>query len=324
MTPNLQTAEKILLVAPHRLGDSLFATPGIRALHLAKPTAQIDVVALSSLSYELFMTNTCVNNIYRAEDYPIEKLAANYDIILPLQNIIKVQEYLNNAENTLILPRYTGAFHYSENFYRFILQHLPHAAQFSLEQYELNFTAQDEMHVDALLKTIPQTPKPFILAVHMGCHQVAKEGQRLIYKLLPFLAAKDSRSWSFKRFDQLLQRLLKAYPNLYIVLTGSASERFTANSLTANQRMLNLMGDTNVTQLAALLKRCQLLLTGDTGPMHVACAVDLPMVLLCGKTDPAHTGPFPKKTHHTIIQKNGMENISVNDAYDAIARALLL
>lgn len=318
MTPNLQTAKKILLVAPHRLGDSLFATPGIRALHLAKPDARIDVVALSPLSYELFTHSCCVNKTYRAEDYPIEKLAADYDVILPLQNIAKVQEYLNHSPRALILPRYTGAFHYSENFYRFIAQNLPQATQFPPENYELNFTAQDEAHVDSLLKNIPQTPKPFLLAVHMGCHQVAKEGRHFLYKIFPFLAAKDSRSWSFKRYDQLLQQLLNHYPNLYIVLTGSASERFAANSLTTHPRILNLMGETNVAQLAALLKRCHLLLTGDTGPMHVACAVDLPMVLLCGKTDPAHTGPFPTKEHHTIIQKNGMENISVADAYAAI------
>lgn len=316
MTPNLKTAEKILLVAPHRLGDSLFATPGIRALRRAKPQAKIDVVALSSLSYQLFSTNTCINQYFSAEEFPIEKLAAHYDIILPLQNIIKVQEYLNHTPRALVLPRYTGTFHYSENFYRFIVQHLPEAAQFPLEPYELNFTTNDIAHIDSLLKIIPS--HSFILAVHMGCHKVAKEGKRFLSKLFPFLAAKESRSWSFKRFDQLIQRLLKNYPNLHIVLTGSASEAYAAKSLTKHSNIINLMGKTNVTQLAALLSRCQLLLTGDTGPMHIACAVSLPLVLLCGMTDPAHTGPYPPLSHHKIIQKNGMKNISVEEVYQSI------
>jgi len=85
---------------------------------------------------------------------------------------------------------------------------------------------------------------------------------------------------------------------------------------------VNLIGKTNVGQLAAVFKRCNLLLTGDTGPMHVACAVDLPMVLLCGKTDPAHTGPYPLRAHHTIIKKDGMDNISVDEVYQAVVRYL--
>ncbi len=316
---NLQTAEKILLIAPHRLGDTLFATPGIRILRRTKPNAQIDAVTLSSLSYESLVNNTCINTVYQPEQELIEKLAANYDVVLPLQNIKKMQEYVGNIPNVLMLPRYTGAFHYTQNFYRFVLQHLPQAAQFPLEGYELNFTAQDQSFSDSLLKPIVKTPKSFLLAVHMGCHKIAK-GQSFFSKLFPFLATKDSRSWPFKRFNQLIQRLLENYPESYVVLTGAASERFAANSLKSHPRILNLMGSTNVTQLAALLKHCQLLLTGDTGPMHVACAVDLPIVLLCGETDPAQTGPYPQKNHHTIIQKNSMKNISVNEVYEAVIK----
>ena len=318
----LQAAEKILLVAPHRLGDTLFATPGIRALRLAKPQAQIDAIALSELSHELLSRNACINTLYRAQDQPIEQLAAGYDAILPLQNINHTATYLNDIPKVLMLPRYSGAFHYSENFYRFVLQHLPQAAERPLEPYELNLTAEDFVQADELLKNIPATSDPFIIALHMGCHQISKKGQRWLYKLFPFLTTQDTRSWSFKRFDQLVQRVLKQSPSVYVVLTGSPSEAFAAEALTAHPRIVNLIGRTNVGQLAAVLKRAQLLLTGDTGPMHVACAVGRPMVLLCGKTDPAHTGPYPTNGHHTIIQKDGMNNISVDEVYQAVVRYL--
>ncbi|WP_248768198.1 glycosyltransferase family 9 protein [Pseudomonas sp. MWU12-2345] len=321
-TSPLQAAEKILLVAPHRLGDTLFATPGIRALRLAKLHARIDVVTLSALSHELLSKNTCIDTLYRAEEQPIEQLAAGYDVILPLQNINHVVEYLGDIPRVLMPPRYAGAFHYSENFYRFLIQQMPNVAQFPLGPYELNTNAQDESQADLLLSPIPAAPQPFILALHMGCHQISKKGQRILYKLFPFLMAKDTRSWSFKRFDQLIQRLIKEHPAVHIVLTGSPSEAFAADALTANPNILNLIGKTNVGQLAAVLKRCDLLLTGDTGPMHVACAMERPMVLLCGKTDPAHTGPYPANTHHSIIQKDGMDNISVDEVYQAVVRYL--
>jgi ADP-heptose:LPS heptosyltransferase len=337
---DLQSAKKILLVAPHRLGDSIFATPGIRVLRQAKPDVEMDVVALSTLSYELFQHNSCVNNVFQAallnnnaakaaskpviasaiarsnQDTGIEKLAANYDIVMPLQNIKKIQEFLRDVKNVLILPRYTGSFHYSENFYRFVCQQLPEAAQFNLGPYELNFSGQDKQYADSLLKNIPADS--FILALHMGCHRVAKEGNNFLYKLFPFLLTKDSRSWSFKKFDELIQQLLNQYPKLYVVLTGTESEKFAADSLKKNPRIVNAIGKTNVTQLAALLTRCQLLLTGDTGPLHVASAVGTSIVMLCGMTDPAQTGPYPADKHK-IIQKDGMDKIQVKEVSDAVA-----
>jgi len=321
-TSPLQAAEKILLVAPHRLGDTLFATPGIRALRLAKPNARIDAVTLSELAHELLSRNSCINTLYRAEDQPIEQLAAGYDVILPLQNIKNTATYLKDIPKVLMLPRYAGAFHYSEDFYRFVLQHLPHAVQDPLGSYELNVTAEDLSQAAELLKKIPAAPEPFIVALHMGCHQISKKGRNFLSKLFPTLMTKDTRSWSFKRFDHLVQRLVQKHPSVYIVLTGSPSEAFAADALTAHPHIVNLIGKTNVGQLAAVFKRCNLLLTGDTGPMHVACAVDLPMVLLCGKTDPAHTGPYPLRAHHTIIKKDGMDNISVDEVYQAVVRYL--
>ncbi len=317
-TSPLQAAEKILLVAPHRLGDTLFATPGIRALRLAKPNAQIDAVTLSELAHELLSRNSCINALYREGDQPIEQLAAGYDVILPLQNIKNTATYLKDIPKVLMLPRYAGAFHYSEDFYRFVLQHLPKAVQDPLGPYELNVTAEDVSQADELLKKIPAAPAPFVLALHMGCHQISKKGRNFLSRLFPSLMTKDTRSWSFKRFDHLIQRLVQQHPSAYIVLTGSPSEAFAADALTAHPHIVNLIGKTNVGQLAAVFKRCDLLLTGDTGPMHVACAMDLPMVLLCGKTDPAHTGPYPLHAHHTIIKKDGMDNISVDEVYQAI------
>lgn len=314
---NLQVAQKVLLIAPHRLGDTLFATPGIRVLRQARPDIQIDVMPLSALSYESLVNNTCINKVYRPLEEPIEKLAADYDLVLPLQNIKKMQEYLHNIPNVLMLPRYIGAFHYSQNFYRFVLEHLPNAAEFPAGGYELNFSVADEQAVDKLLKENILEPKHFLLAIHMGCHKISK-GQDFFSKIFPFLATKDSRSWSFSRFNKLIQRILKNHPETYILLTGSASERFAADSLQPHPHILNWMGKTNVTELAALLARCQLLVTGDTGPMHVACTVGLPMVLLCGETNPAHTGPYPMEDHHTIIHKNNMKEISLEEAYEAI------
>jgi heptosyltransferase-2 len=54
---------------------------------------------------------------------------------------------------------------------------------------------------------------------------------------------------------------------------------------------LNLAGRTNLRELAAALKICDLVLTNDTGPMHLAAAVGAPMAAIFGSTSPELTGP---------------------------------
>lgn len=315
---SLVNAQSILLVSPHRLGDTLFATPGIRALRNAKPHSQMDGVTLSTVSYQALNANTAIDTLYQAKDLCIATLARRYDVVLPLQNIKVMRAYLKEVPNVLMLPIYNHLFHYSENFYRFVAEQLPAVRLAPLSPYEIYWTAADAAYSDALLQAIPSTSKPFIVALHMGCHRLAKADRSILHKLFPSWLTKDSRSWSFERYNQLIQQLLTHYPQAYVILTGTANESVAATAITAHPRIINVIAKTNVAQLAALLKRCDVLLTGDTGPMHLACAVKIAILLLCGKTDPAHTGPYPKQNNHIIIQRQGMQSISVDEVYDAL------
>ena len=55
-----------------------------------------------------------------------------------------------------------------------------------------------------------------------------------------------------------------------------------------------MTGKTTLLELAALLKKCSVMITGDTGPMHIATAVKTPVVAVMGPTDPGQTGPYGK------------------------------
>ena len=56
--------------------------------------------------------------------------------------------------------------------------------------------------------------------------------------------------------------------------------------------MIDLVGQTSLTDLAAVLTRLAVLITGDTGTMHLAAAVDTPIVAIFGLSDPARSGPL--------------------------------
>src|SRR5207245_6280525 len=63
---------------------------------------------------------------------------------------------------------------------------------------------------------------------------------------------------------------------------------------------IDLMGQTTLKELIALLRRTRLLITNDSGPMHLAAAVGTPVIALFGPTDPARTGPYG--TGHTVLR----------------------
>jgi len=55
---------------------------------------------------------------------------------------------------------------------------------------------------------------------------------------------------------------------------------------------LNLIGQTSVRQLMAVLASVRLLVSNDSGPMHVGAAFNIPIVAVFGPTDHTTTSPL--------------------------------
>jgi ADP-heptose:LPS heptosyltransferase len=116
-------------------------------------------------------------------------------------------------------------------------------------------------------------------------------------------AHKDSRRWPAAHFAQLAGSLLRrasasARPGHDLLFFGSADERAEIERIARGvspdgKGWLNLAGRTSFGQLAALLKRCRLLVSNDTATAHVAAAVGTPcLVLAFGASNGAETGPY--------------------------------
>ena len=56
--------------------------------------------------------------------------------------------------------------------------------------------------------------------------------------------------------------------------------------------VLDLSGQTTLSELAALLRRAELCVTNDSGSMHLAVALGRPVVSIFGPTDPLWIGPY--------------------------------
>jgi ADP-heptose:LPS heptosyltransferase len=58
----------------------------------------------------------------------------------------------------------------------------------------------------------------------------------------------------------------------------------------------NLAGKTSLGELAAVLKKCSLLIGIDSAPMHIAVAVGTPTVTIFGPSSPTNWAPQGKSS----------------------------
>jgi heptosyltransferase-2 len=106
-----------------------------------------------------------------------------------------------------------------------------------------------------------------------------------------------AKQWFEDRFSELARRLAR---RARIAVVGGPAESALGERVARAAGGISLAGKTSVSQLAAALARCSLLVTNDTGPMHVADAVGTPIVAVFGPTDWIATPPFGRR--HTIVR----------------------
>lgn len=107
-------------------------------------------------------------------------------------------------------------------------------------------------------------------------------------------ASEARRQWPPERFAALGDQLWRA-AGVRPVLLGAAAEAPLAAAYTqaAAHPFVNAVGATDIPRLAALLRRCRLLVTNDTGTLHLAAGLGIPsLAFFFATAQPWDTGPY--------------------------------
>ena len=103
----------------------------------------------------------------------------------------------------------------------------------------------------------------------------------------------QSKCWSELCFARLADSIINKL-KYSIVFLGEERERKKINRIKKEMegKVEDIAGQTNIRQLAGVIKGSSLFITHDTGPMHLAQALGVPTLALFGPTDPErHTLP---------------------------------
>ncbi len=112
-------------------------------------------------------------------------------------------------------------------------------------------------------------------------------------------ASKAERNWHAEGYSQAAEHLNARGFKVVICGGPTTMEKLLAEAIISRSEfsvgennILNLVGETSLKQLLAVLKVAHLVIAPDTGPAHMAVTVGTPVVGLYAHSNPKRTGPY--------------------------------
>jgi lipopolysaccharide heptosyltransferase I len=134
-------------------------------------------------------------------------------------------------------------------------------------------------------------------------------------------AGKPEKCWPLPRFAELVE-LLRRGGWAPFLIGGPADEvRGAELESLAGAGVPNLIGETSIEELVAVLSLVDAHVGGDTGSIHIAVALGRPVVAIMGPTDPDRSGPYGRRESVLYEGQRGLAGITAESVADRLERA---
>jgi heptosyltransferase II len=311
---------RIVVRSSNWLGDAVMSAPAVRRLKRGRPDVRLTVLTRSKLT-DFWRLLPEVDELITID--PGESV---FSVASKLRDAFDVAILFPNSVRTAIeiwlagIPRRVG---YSRPWRNFFLNQLipdpPNPAP--LEHQTGHYLRIMDRIGASLSESLEQTDQ-----------RVVEPG---LAGLCPGAEYGPAKRWP--DFG-VAAKLLSERHGLHWLIFGTATERPLAAEILGTLRTggTDLTGRTSLLELAAQLRRCELLLTNDTGTMHLAAFLGVPAVAIFGSTEPQLTGPIGEG--HVVIRHHVecspcflrecpldfrcMKAVTVEDAVTAVERLL--
>jgi ADP-heptose:LPS heptosyltransferase len=294
---------RILIVRVGALGDTLMATPLLRLLHKQRPQVEIDMLC-SELAAPLLELSPHVSRLFRLK-------GRNLPLVLSLEKRRLVRELRNRKYEIALLlesaPRYRMLLEHARprqisSFSTVPLDPGLHAIVNNLRVagfqdpvpedliMDLPLADEDDTAAERILEGLP----PPRIGMHIGWGPLGRKRSQ----------SSRLRGWNQTNFSRLIDMFLRQNIGS-IVLTGSPEDAPDTQMLrkqVPDERIRSIAGKTRVRELAAVIKRLDLLISVDSGPCHMAAALGTPLVVLWGPGRLEQTRPISAYSPVRIVR----------------------
>ncbi|MDZ7371873.1 MAG: lipopolysaccharide heptosyltransferase II [candidate division KSB1 bacterium] len=297
---NHKEIRSIVIVQTAFLGDVILTTPLIRAAQELFPLADVDVVAIPQTA-DILRNNPFIRTLYTFDKRADKRKAfmravqwlrkQKYDLgFAPHRSMTTAQLLLlGKVERRIGFAGNAASWLYTDRIYfdvekpqvkRYLDLLKPLTSRNFSHQTEVFFDAAVKSKVNAMLELYRT---PYKIAVAPG-------------------SVWPTKRWPAEKYVELLRRL-ERHPITFIFI-GSAEERDYCQkiiNLSGVGNAVNLAGSCSLTEAAAAIASCDLLIANDNGAMHMANAVKTDVFAFFGPTVPRF-GFAPFRENDRIFQ----------------------
>jgi ADP-heptose:LPS heptosyltransferase len=284
---------RVLLLNFTALGDLLFSTPALRALRESFPHWEVDLLVNPSCQ-ELMQEHPGLKRLwpYPGRGWRLLSLMGRlrrqgYDLAIILHGNDPEASLLARASRAPFVvgsARSPLAFAYSAGVRP--THSLEHAIQRRLNFVRLLGADTPNPHMEIFLPAAAKAEAQAVLARHFGAPP------ELLLALHPTGSA-PYKCWPLEAYAALGDFLHREYGAALLLVSGGR-DRLQAQALAAQIKAPALVtgGRFSLLTVAALLRRCRLLVGNDSGPFHLAMALKVPGLALMGADHPRRVGPY--------------------------------
>ena len=294
----IKNVEKILIIQLRRIGDVLLTTPVIEALREHFPKSQIDFL-VEKPADEVLRGNPYLNNIIISDKKFFEQIKLirrirkeKYDLVI---------DFLGNPRSAWITffsrANYRVGFDFGGRKFAYNIR----IKRDNLSKYVVNFKLDvlGAIGIDeARKKMFFPIPEDINLFVEHSLSNYLDKGKILV-GLAPW-SRRQARRWPKHYFAQIADRLIEKYNSQVILFWGPREKEAIEEIATLMKNKPLIAPPTDLKQLAALIRKCQLMVTNDNGLMHIAVSVGTPTVTMYGPTNNENWNPPGEKFHRAM------------------------
>lgn len=272
------------------IGDTIFATPAIRALRYNLPQAKIVILA-----------NQSAVEVFKDNPYQIEVLACadQWDLLKKLVEIRKHSFDLAVGLSQIggFFTRFCGTpfrsdfisiegKEWSGSVVQLCLEVIAQVG-LAVNTYDTEFWVTDlqQRKADCFLAEVTDKLRKPLVAIHCGGHYFAR------------------KRWPVLSFIRLIAAIFEETAYQVMLVGGKEDLESAALIKSVIPEVIDATGRFSLGETAALLNRCRLLIANDSGPLHLGAAIGVPTIGLFGPTNPEQFFPYRHPLHRYIYKK---------------------
>ena len=290
-------AEKILIIVTRQIGDVLLATPLLRSLRIAYPSALIDVLVYRGTE-GILKGNPDVNDLITVSKKPgfreyaslVSRIFRRYDLALTTQCGDRPAIYTLEAapKRVNMVPPYR----LQEAWKRVIAHGWTELDDRDTHTVIQNLRLCDVLKIPRHYDVIPPESPEAAKALEKRLPFPPDDHPYAVFHMVPL---RFYKRWTLEGWAEVARHL--ASRGLSLVITGGGDEEEKAYVRSAMSRMpekvVNLAGELTFAEVTLLLRSSRVYIGPDTAVTHLAAATGAATVALYGPTNPVKWAPWP-------------------------------